>query len=129
MIPLDFEVAPDEERVENYEDTHTIRLGAEVEATRSLTLRGGYVYHGAAAPDEVVTPLLPEAERNEFTAGLGWEPTEGFELDLAYQHIAQADRRGRVVEPRLGNLPTTDLNSGVYGFGAHLFSSTFTFHF
>lgn len=129
VIPLDFEVAPDEERVENYEDTHTLRLGGEVEATRSLTLRGGYVYHGAAAPDEVVTPLLPEAERNEFTAGLGWEPTAGFELDLAYQYIDQADRRGRVVEPRLGNLPTTDLNSGVYGFGAHLFSSTFTFHF
>lgn len=129
VIPLDFEVAPDEERVENYEDTHTIRLGAEAEATRSLTLRAGYVYHGAAAPDEVVTPLLPEAERNEFTAGLGWKPTEGFEVNLAYQHIAQADRRGRVVEPPPGELPTTDLNSGVYSFGAHLFSSTFTLHF
>lgn len=129
VIPLDFAVAPDEQRIEDYEDTHAIRLGAEAEATRSLTLRGGYVYHDAAAPDQTVTPLLPEAERHEATAGLGWRPSPGFELALAYQFIGQADRRGRVVEPPEGESPTTALNSGVYSFGAHLFSSTITLHF
>lgn len=129
VIPLNFEVAPDEERIERFEDTHAIRLGMEVDASRSLALRGGYVYHDAAAPDETVTPLLPEAKRNEVTAGLGWTPSPGFELNLAYQFIAQSDRRGRVVEPPAGEPPTTALNGGLYSFGAHLFSSTLTFHF
>ena len=129
VIPLDFELAPDEERVEDYSDTHALRLGAEVEASPALTLRGGYVYHDAAAPDKTVTPLLPEAKRHEGTAGLSWSPSPGFQLDLAYQLIAQADRRGRVVEPPAGEEPTTALNGGVYGFGAHLFSTTFTLHF
>ena len=129
VIPLDFELAPDEERVEDYQDTHAARLGLEIDASRSLTLRGGYVYHDAAAPDKTVTPLLPEARRNEVTAGVGWEPSPGFEVNLAYQFIAQEDRRGRVVEPPSGEPPTPALNSGVYTFGAHLFSSTLTFHF
>lgn len=129
VIPLSFEVAPDEERIENFQDTHAIRLGAEVEASRTLTLRGGYIYHDAAAPDETVTPLLPEAERNEVTAGLGWEPSPGFALNVAYQYVGQNDRRGRVVEPPEGVVPTTDLNGGLFSFGAHLVSSTFTLHF
>ncbi len=129
VIPLDFEVAPDQERIENYRDTHAVRLGAEAEASEALTLRGGYVYHDAAAPPETVTPLLPEAKRHELTAGVGWTPSPGFELNLAYQFVGQADRRGRVVEPPEGVEPTTDLNGGVYGFGAHLFSSTITLHF
>ena len=129
VIPLNFELAPDEERVEDYEDTHAVRLGAEVEASAELTLRGGYIYHDAAAPDKTVTPLLPEARRHEVTAGLGWSPSSTLDVDLAYQFVGQRDRRGRVVEPPADEEPTPALNSGLYGFGAHLFSSTITLHF
>src|SRR5690349_23875725 len=33
------------------------------------TFRGGWLNHEGAAPDETVTPLLPEGTRNEFTGG------------------------------------------------------------
>ena len=36
-----------------------------------MFLRGGYALNQAAAPDETVTPLLPEARRNHLTAGWG----------------------------------------------------------
>lgn len=125
-IPLEFERAPDDLRIEDFEDTHTIRLGGEFRATPEIALRAGYIRHGAAAPDETVTALLPEGSRNELTAGVGWRVSPRFEVDAAYQYVGQDDRRGRVTEPLPGELPTTDLNSGLYGFEGHLFSSTFT---
>lgn len=127
-IRLDFEIAPDEVRIEDYGDTHALRLGAEMRAGERFTVRGGYLYHGAAAPDRTVTPLLPEGSRNELTAGVGWRLDDRFGLDVAYQYVGQNDRRGRVTEPLPGQEPTTDLNSGLYTFEGHLFSATFTVH-
>lgn len=95
-------------------DTHGIRLGTEYVSSDRLTLRGGYLYHTAALPDNFVTPLLPEAPRNEFTAGVGYQLTSQLRTNLAYQYITQQDRRGRVFEPSIGN-------TGLYTFSAHLF--------
>jgi long-chain fatty acid transport protein len=95
-------------------NTHGIRLGTEYVSSDKLTLRGGYLYHTAALPDNFVTPLLPEAPRNEFTVGLGYQLTNQLHADLAYQYITQQDRRGRVFETSVGN-------TGLYTFSAHLF--------
>lgn len=128
-IVIDLERAPDTERTQNYEDTHGVRIGGEYDLDRTFDLRAGYLLHGAAAPDETVTPLLPEDRRNEFTFGLGVQVTPVVSVDASYQHIAQDDRRGRVANPPSGEAPTTALNSGLYGFGAHLFATTVTLDF
>lgn len=130
-LPLDFEQdALDGVQIENYEDTHALRLGAEFAVNDAWTLRGGFLTHTAAAPEETITPLLPEGYRNEFTAGIGWKMSSGVAIDLAYQFIAQNDVRGRVTE--LEGDPTADDfefdtavdNDGLYSFGAHLFGAT-----
>ena len=95
-------------------DTYGIRLGTEYAVSPKLTLRGGYLHHTAASPYNFVTPLLPEAPRNEFTAGLGVQITPGLHADVAYQYIDQNDRRGIVSQPSSGNI-------GLYNFSAHLF--------
>jgi long-chain fatty acid transport protein len=109
---------------ENYKNTSAIRLGAEwaVEVIEDLpwTFRGGYLYHQGAAPPETVTPLLPEGERNEFTAGLSVKFLERLQGDFAYQYIRQNDRRGRTRA-----LP----NNGLYTFSAHLFGVSLAFTF
>jgi long-chain fatty acid transport protein len=105
---------PQEVLSPNNKDSHGIRVGTEYQASPKLSLRGGYLYHTAASPDEFVTPLLPEAPRNEFTAGLGYQLANGLHADLAYQYIAQQDRRGRVFPEPIGN-------TGLYTFSAHLF--------
>ena len=106
-------VSLDEELYQGYQDTSAVRVGAEVAVAQRLVVRGGYFYNQAAAPDESVTPLLPDAARNHFTVGVGVGPFRGVTLDLAYQHVRHDDRRGRVVDPPSG-LPMTALNSGVY---------------
>jgi long-chain fatty acid transport protein len=128
-IPLDFEKdALDQSREENYNDTHALRVGGSYDVTERLMAQVGYLFNTPAAPDEVVTPLLPEARRNQFTVGLGWQPVDLFEVHASYQLLLQNDRRGRVRGALPGESPTAELNNGLYEFGANLFGMTLTLH-
>jgi long-chain fatty acid transport protein len=127
-ISIDFEKAPDQTRKENYNDTHAVRVGGSYEITDQWTAQAGYLFNTPAAPDEVVTPLLPEGQRNQVTVGLGWRPTDLLEVHASYHLLLQTDRRGRVRGAPLGQPLTTDLNNGLYEFGANLFGTTLTLH-
>ena len=128
-VPLNFEIAPDNAIVLNYENSSTFRLGAEYEIDDTWTLRGGYAYNRPASPDETVTPLAPESERNRPTVGLGVKPFSGVELNLAYQFVNQNDRRGRTRGADPGQEVTTDLNDGLYSIDAHVIATTLTVRF
>jgi len=123
-IELNFErEALSQTRNENYGDTNAIRFGAEYALSEDWTVRGGYLFNQAAAPDEVVTPLLPENDRNHFTVGAGWQANDLLRINAAYQYLGQNDRRGRTRGLAEGR-PNTN---GLYSFDAHLFGLTATF--
>jgi long-chain fatty acid transport protein len=130
-IPLDFEEDElDQQRREGYENTHAVRFGAAYDLTDALTLQGGYLFNEAAAPDRTVTPLLPEANRNHITAGIGWRALDKLEVNVAYQYLGQNDRRGRIRAelPGEDNPTAEELNSGLYSFDAHLIGTTLTIY-
>jgi len=106
--------------VENYKDTHGVRAGLEYAVGKGTVLRGGVDFHTAAAPDESVTPNLPEGVRQEYSAGIGQQLSEHFRLDAFYLYLHQGDRAGRTN-------PTT--NNGVYAFHANLFGVSFGMSF
>ncbi|HXQ28705.1 MAG TPA: outer membrane protein transport protein [Gemmatimonadales bacterium] len=113
---------------QDYQNTSTIRLGAEWVKSDALTIRVGYLYNQAAAPDQTVTPLLPEGARNELTAGVTAKLAPRVTAAVAYQYIHQNDRLGRTREtPNVQ--PTTALNDGLYTFGASLFAATLSVAF
>jgi long-chain fatty acid transport protein len=114
---------------ESYQNTSGFRLGGEWVKDAKWTFRGGYLYHGGAAPPETVTPLLPEGDRNEFTGGATVKLSRGLTADLAYQYIRQNDRRGRTREPTFNQVPTTGMNNGLYTFHAHLFGVSLSYAF
>jgi len=114
---------------ENYHNTSGFRFGAEWAKDAKWTFRGGYLHHAGAAPAETVTPLLPEAQRNEFTIGTTVKLATALSADLAYQYIRQDDRRGRTREPIFNQMPTTGLNNGLYDFHAHLFGVSLSYAF
>jgi len=128
-VPLNFEVSSDDAIVLNYNNSHNIRAGAEFNIDEVWTVRGGYVYNRPASPDETVTPLAPESERNRPTLGLGVKPFAGVELNLAYQFVNQNDRRGRTRGADPGEQVTTDLNDGLYSIDAHVIATTLTVRF
>ncbi len=105
---------------EGFRDSHSVRFGLEFQQSAKTIIRAGYLFHTAAAPDQTVTPLLPEGERNEFTIGLGSELTKGLHANLAYQYIRQQDRNGRA---------GTTYNNGLYTFNASLFGAGFSYTF
>ena len=127
-IALEFAKLGKRVREENYDNTHGGRLGAQYDLLDQWTVRLGYLFNTAAAPDDVVTPLLPEAARNQFSIGVGWRPSDVVEVNASYQRLLQNDRRGRVRGPLSGESPTTDLNQGLYSFGANLIGTTLTLH-
>ncbi len=131
QIAIDFTnpTTPQEIIVQDYEDTASLRFGAELEVNEKFVLQGGYIYNQAAAPDETVTPLLPEAARNNITLGVGLRPSPTFELWVSYQRLLQKDREGRIIAPPPGQPPTTDLNSGMFSFDGHLLGITASVHF
>jgi len=130
-IPLDFENdALDTERVLNYENTSAIRVGGQYQVNEDVSLRAGYLYNTPAASDASVTPLLPEAARNQFTLGFGWRPVDVLEVNAAYQYLGQNDRLGRVRDVREGEQVSSlsELNEGIYSFDAHLVGLTLTLY-
>ncbi len=106
--------------IENYRNTHGVRVGIEHEINPLITARGGFVAHTAAAPDETVTPLLPEGPRKEFAGGFGFAVVKNVRADLYYMYLMQSDRRGRT---QVGT------NNGTYQFKSNLFGLTLSMGF
>jgi long-chain fatty acid transport protein len=128
QLQLEFEKLGQRVLREGYQKAYGFRFGGEYALAPSATIRAGYYTHGAAAPAETVTPNLPEGARNSITVGLGTHLMRNLTVDLAYQYISQADRRGRSVDGGMAE-PTASVNNGLYTFHAHLFGATFAFAF
>jgi len=105
---------------EGYRDTHGIRVGTEIALSEKTVARAGINLHGPAAPDETVTPLLPEGSRREFSVGFGHQLTARMRIDAAYTYLGQPERAGRSAE---------GANNGVFNFMAHLVGVAFSFGF
>lgn len=122
VAEIDFdEGGRDTELVLDYQNTHTWLFGAEYAAAEDLDLRAGFRFNTAAEKDASVSPFLPEAERNYYSAGVGYDLGRGLRIDLGYQAIVQSDRRGRV-RSRTLDQTADEVNVGVYATDAHAFS-------
>ncbi|HEX9937006.1 MAG TPA: outer membrane protein transport protein [Longimicrobium sp.] len=119
-LNVDFQgTSPDRVLRLNYRDTNTYRLAADFTYSDALSFRLGYRYNNAATPR--ATPLLPEGERNYYTAGLGWRFSRALSADFSYQYIKQPDRRGAVRPDEPAN--------GVYDAFGQTFGFTLAYRF
>lgn len=121
-LVLALDLAGSDTLPQEFRKTHTWRVGAEYNVGTSSVIRAGYLTHNAAAPSQTVTPTLPEGPRTEFTVGFGTRLGQQLHLDLAYQYIDQADRRGRTGGPGTAN-------NGLYQFKANLFGASLSYNF
>ncbi|HXI20343.1 MAG TPA: outer membrane protein transport protein, partial [Gemmatimonadales bacterium] len=121
-LQIIFKIAPTETLPLNNKNTTTWRFGGEYTLSPATVLRAGILFHNAAEPSTSVIPNLPEGKRTEFTGGIGTRLGAGVHVDLAYQYIAQQDRRGRTT-------PFGTPNNGLYKFHAHLFGASLSYAF
>jgi long-chain fatty acid transport protein len=118
--------------VEEYEDSHSIRLGLEHRfggATLGGLLGGvagrlGFSYATTPAPDQTVTPLLPDMDRYDLSVGAGIPLGARLTLDAAYLRVETEGRRGRTAERPEGATAAeaAALNNGWYALNANVFS-------
>ena len=127
-LPIDFEntTTPDRVLIEDYNNTSSIRLGAERMFTNGAALRAGFSGVASAAPDETVTPLLPEQDRSYMTIGGGYPVfTMGknkFTLEGAYVRVQAGGKRGRIDERSSRTSTAAQINTGLYTLDANVFS-------
>jgi long-chain fatty acid transport protein len=126
-LPVDFQGrAPDRVLQEDYGNTSGIRLGAEHRMVSGVSLRAGFTATAAAAPEETVTPLLPEQDRALGMIGAGLPFAGRFALDATYARIFTPGRRGRLDERATGSTSAQAiaLNNGSYSLSANILSLT-----
>ena len=101
----------------NWEDVWAYRLGAQYAATKNLDLRAGYAYDSSPVPDSTLDPILPDADRHNFSIGSGLHNEFG-SIDLAYMWVHWVDRT-------VANAK----EAGTFKSDAHLFAVSVTYKF
>ncbi len=101
----------------NWSDVWAYRLGAQYALTPNVDLRAGYAYDTNPAPDDTVSPELPDSDRHNVTFGTGFHNAMG-SIDLAYMWIHWADRT-------VANVKET----GTFKSDAHLIAASATLKF
>lgn len=125
QLPVNFKGnAPSRVLIEEYNNTSGIRFGVEHKLLNGAALRAGLAATTSAAPDQTVTPLLPEQDRGYGMLGGGIPIMGGLTLDAAYAHVFTNGRRGRLDEraPGSTDAQAVALNSGFYSLSANIFS-------
>ncbi len=125
QLPIDFNGPASVQNhtlLEDYENSWSIRVGAEHAFPVGIKGRLGFTYVKSPAPDETVTPLLPDMNRRNYTAGIGVPLSPRYTLDAAYLHVDTSGRRGRIVERTRPDQTALDLNSGFYTLNANVVS-------
>jgi len=124
-LPIDFTgPANGSNRVlfEDYNNTSAFRFGAQRQFTSGAQLRLGFSGVASAAPDETVTPLLPEQDRAYATIGGEYPFMNRYAIQAAYLRVMAPGKRGRVVERTSRAQLATQLNTGKYELDANVFA-------
>ena len=82
---------------EAYEDVWQLRFGAQYAATDKLTLLGGFVQDNSPQPVESMSPLLPDADRKDYSFGLQYHLSERVTLTGTWMTV-NFDERTNVVD-------------------------------
>jgi long-chain fatty acid transport protein len=127
QVTIQYQFAPPTVLTENFHDSHGVFVGGEYALT-PFVIRGGFAARSSAAPDQSVTPLLPDAPRWLYAAGASIPLRGKLRMDVAYSHVAASDRRGRTTDGGQA-VPTASVNNGLYHLNGNLLGISFVLGF
>lgn len=92
-VQLEFESGLVEVLEEDYEDKWQLRVGAEYTHSERWRFMAGYVRDQTPQPKGSMSPLLPDASRNDFSAGTTWTTGSGNgEVTVGYMLVEFEER-------------------------------------
>ena len=130
-LPIEFlgnAAANSQTIVSNYVDSWSIRTGLEHvfgDPVVGFVGRLGFSYAKTPVPRDAVVPLLPDMNRYNYSAGLGYPLTKNTSIDLSYIHVGTEGRRGLIVQRTTtlnNNLSYAQLDDGFYTLAANVVS-------
>ncbi len=101
-------VLPDTKSARNYENTVAFRLGAQYNVDSKFSARAGCAYALSPVQDGYVTPETPDADRINFTLGLGYLVTKNFGLNASFL-FTTFKRSGNNIETNLNGTYKTNV--------------------
>jgi long-chain fatty acid transport protein len=120
-LALDFDVdALDQTIREDYKDVLQLRFGAQYQVTPQLLAMAGYVRDESPQPVGSMNPMLPDADRNDYSAGLQFRATERITLTGTYMGV-NFEERTNVVDGVQQSFDNTINPAGSYDSYAHIF--------
>jgi long-chain fatty acid transport protein len=119
--------------IEDYKASNSVRFGVEHAFAAGFRGRVGFDWVSSPAPDESVTPLLPDMDRRNYTIGIGLPVGASYTLDAGFLHVDTGGRRGRIIARTVGSPQegetADELNSGFYTLNANVFSLSLKVNF
>lgn len=90
-VPIDFtggatNSLPDASIPEQWNDVYNYRAGVRWTLSERVEWRFGFVFDESPQPEEAVSPLLPDADRNGFTVGYGYTGSK-VKADFALMYL------------------------------------------
>jgi len=105
----------------NYEDSYILRFGGQY-TMAPWHFRAGYLFDHSPVKTEFVEPLLPDASRDGFNIGLGYDLNEHWSFDVAYFFLQFQTRKAENTDPSIAF-------DGTYKTYANLFGLNIEFKF
>lgn len=78
---------------EHWKNAWNYRAGLRWNSSPSSQWRIGYVYDQTPQPEEAISPLLPDADRNGYAIGYGWTGVHKFDVALSYIDFKSRSRQ------------------------------------
>ena len=104
----------DTESPRNYKDSYALRLGAQYKVSDKFMARLGTNYEKSPIKNGYVTPEVPDADRLNFTGGIGYKPCEKLVIDASFSYINFMKRTDTNTETNLsGTYKTRILVPGI----------------
>ena len=78
----------------DWDDSFIVKLGAEYDISKIVTLRGGFVYGTNPVPDETVFPVFPAIVENHIMLGGSYKASDKISLHAAFEFAPNIEQTG-----------------------------------
>jgi long-chain fatty acid transport protein len=76
---------------QNYDDTFSVAVGAQYKLNEAWTVRSGFQYDETPTVNGFRSTRTPDGDRYWLSAGLSYDVSDSFTVDVAYTHVFISD--------------------------------------
>jgi long-chain fatty acid transport protein len=96
---------------QNYDDTFSVAVGAQYKLNEAWTVRSGFQYDETPTVNGFRSTRTPDGDRYWLSAGLSYDVSDNFTVDVAYTHVFIADADIDTRQPVVPRLPGRSTNT------------------